>query len=36
LIYFGVIAVDGTTNESPMSNLVKVFVEGPTTTTTTG
>ena len=36
MIYFGVTAVDGSVNESPMSNIVSVFVAGPTTTTTTG
>jgi hypothetical protein len=35
VIYFGVTAVDGSVNESPMSNIVSVFVAGPTTTTTT-
>ena len=35
MIYFGVTAVDGSVNESPMSNIVSVFVAGPTTTTTT-
>ena len=33
LIYIGVTAVDGTVNESPLSNLVSVAIVAPTTTT---
>ena len=35
LIYIGVTAVDGTVNESPLSNLVSVVIVAPTTTTRT-